>query len=611
MPTLPLLEDTHFDGNTKITRWSDNETDFLAALFQLIHGDITTLENRSVVGYYNPLDYGAVGDGITDDTIALQTTITTIQSVGGGILYIPNNANLLITTITLPIEAQLYIAKGGMITVNTGETFILNGELLAGRYHIFTLNGTGIVDFKNGTTVCYPEWWGAVRDYNSGTGIGTDCKAAFDAAVASKVPISLAAGYDSRYYRYHGKMTLDRSNSYLTIFGISRWLSRIYFTDSTQRAAIESWGTTNAQVAVNDFHIKEIGLYGPGSTTGSMRGIYIGNELGIAGSIQYVARINFEGIHFEGWSEEALFIPALFNSTLKQISTNDCGSSTAHIVLGNCSPSVLLEQFDWLSQNTDTSAAALWIMSGDPTLKNINIGFCDEGALFGRLAAEYPAPFDGSGFSFPTIEELNVEPCRTNGVRFKLGSAPKKFQNVSIFADDGQTVQGIVFDYLLYTVVMEQVGFSAYGTGTYSNKIIVSGADLVNCGLEYWGPSTDLAATGITQRITVRRKIDRTVSNGLGRHMIYGSLGLPDGSSGIVGQETWGGTSASVVVTCVHVTTNSRFSLEPRNQTCAQLFVNQRPYVSAIVAGVSFTVTTSDGLAKPNASDLFDWKVIN
>jgi hypothetical protein len=574
-----------------------------------------TVENlfagRGISIFFNPIDYGAAGDGVTDDTSALNSTILAIQAAGGGILYIPNTANILVTSITIPIEAELWIVKGGMITVSTGQTVTLQGELSAGRYQIFTLNGTGVVEFENGTTVCYPEWWGAVRDYNPSTGIGTDCKAAFDDAVVSGVPISLAAGYNARYYRYHGKMTLDRDNSYLKISGVSRWLSRIYFTDSTQRAGIESWGTTYNEVAVNDFHLNEVGIYGPGSTTGSMRGIYLGNELGAAADVQYIARLNFKGIHFEGWSDEALFIPALFNSTLKEISSNDCGSSTAHIVLGKCSPSVLLEQFDWLSQAADTSAAALWIMDGDPVMHNINIGYCDEGVIFGRLPGDLAVPFDDQAYAYPTVDELNIEPCSTNGVRFQIGSAPRRFANVTIYADDGATIQGVVFDYLVWTVVMERIGFAAYGTGTYSNKIVISGADSTNSGLEYWGPSTDLAVSGTTARVTVRREINRTVANAPGRHMIHGALGLPDGSSGIVGEQTWSGTASAVNVTCYTVTANSRIFLEPTNQSCAQLFINQRPYVSAIVAGGQFTVTTADGLTKPSASDTFNWFIIN
>jgi polygalacturonase len=37
----------------------------------------------------NVLDFGAVGDNVTDDTAAIQAAIDSLTNNGGGILYLP------------------------------------------------------------------------------------------------------------------------------------------------------------------------------------------------------------------------------------------------------------------------------------------------------------------------------------------------------------------------------------------------------------------------------------------------------------------------------------------------------------------------------------------
>ena len=62
-----------------------------------LDGRVTALENNDVI-YYNVKNYGAVGDGATDDTAAVQAA-TTKANTTGGIVYFPHGAYKLTDTI--------------------------------------------------------------------------------------------------------------------------------------------------------------------------------------------------------------------------------------------------------------------------------------------------------------------------------------------------------------------------------------------------------------------------------------------------------------------------------------------------------------------------------
>lgn len=86
--------------------------------------------------YVNPMHYGAVGDGITDDTVALQNALTAISS--GGVLFLPAGKVFLYTgTLTIPNGAVVQGAGRGEAS---GSTFY--PQFIAGSSSALITMGT-------------------------------------------------------------------------------------------------------------------------------------------------------------------------------------------------------------------------------------------------------------------------------------------------------------------------------------------------------------------------------------------------------------------------------------------------------------------------------------
>lgn len=88
-----------------LDRW---DTSAGAADFKVdIDGVATTLQSAlaSVVGFFKSVKdpaYGAVGDGVADDTAALTAAMSAVSAAGGGLLYFPEGTYRITSAVTWP-----------------------------------------------------------------------------------------------------------------------------------------------------------------------------------------------------------------------------------------------------------------------------------------------------------------------------------------------------------------------------------------------------------------------------------------------------------------------------------------------------------------------------
>ena len=181
-------------------------------------------------GIANVLDYGAVGDGSTNDSAAILAATVASNNV-----VFPAGNYLVSTNFTFPADTQGVFYEGAKITVDTGAAITWNGSIKAGDYQQIFDGDLVQSAFISGQHTPYtlglvgspkiaystPFWFGAAADYDPVGDTGTDDK---DAIVAAQY-FGLTTKIPTGIYKTSGNIVEKRSNAYIYGNGGS---SRIY-----------------------------------------------------------------------------------------------------------------------------------------------------------------------------------------------------------------------------------------------------------------------------------------------------------------------------------------------------------------------------------------------
>lgn len=119
--------------------------------------------------FINVQDHGAVGDGVADDTVAIQNVL----NASAGLTVIIPNGNYKIGSLTIPAQVELIVQNGAVLRPQAPCTIACYGSFIAGPYRVFDFpyirnSGTLQVQFQGFRSLEYwlPEWFGAVGDAN-------------------------------------------------------------------------------------------------------------------------------------------------------------------------------------------------------------------------------------------------------------------------------------------------------------------------------------------------------------------------------------------------------------------------------------------------------------
>ena len=389
-------------------------------------------------------------------------------------------------TADTTINAQLIVPQGALLNVSEGVTLTINGEILAGRYQIFSGSGSIVVD-QSKQSFGYPEWF---EDADI-----EKCYAVFN-------NISLGA----RDYTITGNLHLTRSNTniigvgYGTYMGASDRCSRLIFNNG--RLIIGRYDTQTISEYPRNINVKGINVtYFGASDAISIYGVV----RGVIEDVFVITPSGTRGMHFYqaiGSFVHRCYVQVLNNTQTfmgYHIDNNGANKENASVWLSECTFS---------DTGTPTGRSYGFFIGGDKTsdvfLDKCEVATASVGLAFDGLSGANCVDVFVSQCDFDSIVEncILINNSTGNGA-ITLNSvycAPKSDSTYSMIKTNS-TIPTIIHGAQLIGTNVNQVGFQIL-----ANASLIGDAIIRKC-------TTPITNTGASTNVKINYMLDGAIAS--------------------------------------------------------------------------------------------------